>query len=86
MIFRIKMWTFNSISFIKSIVENPERPIVGIIAAKLDFVLAASIGGAPTSKDAMTDLLKFAFNVLVHYPKVCNMFRELIALTLLLVR
>lgn len=41
-----------------------------IIGAKLDLLNTCILGGVKMSREAMTDLLKFTFNLLVHYPKV----------------
>lgn len=46
------------------------RTIVDILSSKLDLMTTAVRNGAPVSKEAMSDLLKFIFNILLHYPKV----------------
>ncbi|KDQ65126.1 hypothetical protein JAAARDRAFT_685310 [Jaapia argillacea MUCL 33604] len=48
--------------------------IVELIGSNLDSLTAACQSGASMSKEAMTDLLKFTFNLLNHYPKLvpCN--------------
>lgn len=33
---------------------------------------AAIQSGTPTAREATTDVLKFLFNILMHYPKVCT--------------
>jgi hypothetical protein len=45
--------------------------IIEIIGAKLDFLTIGILSGAKLAREAMTDLLKFTFNILLHYPKVC---------------
>lgn len=35
---------------------------------------AAIQSGTPLAKEAMTDVLKVLFNILLHYPKVCTAF------------
>ncbi|KAF5322717.1 hypothetical protein D9619_000863 [Psilocybe cf. subviscida] len=46
------------------------RSLVDILGAKLDSMIPAIRASAPTSKEAMIDLLKFTFNILLHYPKI----------------
>ena len=41
-----------------------------IIDAKLDLLTNAILVGTKFAREAMSDLLKFAFNLLHHYPKV----------------
>jgi hypothetical protein len=53
--------------------EHHGRSIVDIIAAKLDTLLVNICNGTMMGREAMSDLLKFTFNLLVHYPKV-NLF------------
>lgn len=43
---------------------------IRIVSAKLDELTAACLAGKVMAKEAMVDLLKFAFNLLMHYPKV----------------
>jgi hypothetical protein len=45
--------------------------IVEIIGAKLDVLTIGILSGTKLAREAMTDLLKFTFNILLHYPKVC---------------
>lgn len=45
--------------------------MVDIIDAKLDLLTTAILSGTKLAREAMSDLLKFAFNLLHHYPKVC---------------
>jgi hypothetical protein len=40
----------------------------------LDDLIASMQAGIKMSRDAMTDLLKLTFNLLVHYPKVSLFF------------
>lgn len=51
---------------------SSRKDVVAIISNKLDFLLLAVLKGEPTSKEAMIDLLKFAFNLLCHWPRVCE--------------
>ncbi|KAG2360174.1 guanine nucleotide exchange factor [Suillus spraguei] len=65
-----------SASFIESIVETKRAncpgngTILDIIALKLDDLVVSMQAGINMSRDAMTDLLKLTFNILVHYPKL----------------
>lgn len=68
---------FHAQEFIKIIVERkpPGHPsnTLEIIGAKLDLLSKGIIQSAKLAREAMTDLLKFTFNLLVHYPKVCSL-------------
>lgn len=65
-----------SASFIQSIVETKRThfpgngTIIDVIALKLDDLIASMQAGIKMSRDAMTDLLKLTFNLLIHYPKL----------------
>ena len=48
------------------------RTIVDILGSKLDSLSYACRGGLPFAKEGLTDALKFSFNILMHYPKVCD--------------
>jgi hypothetical protein len=37
----------------------------------LDLLTVAILSGTKMAREAMSDLLKFTFNLLLHYPKVC---------------
>jgi len=67
--------TFAS-DFIISLVEHryPEQntTIVEIIGARLDSLTTSILSGEKLAREAMTDLLKFAFNLLLHYPKIVD--------------
>lgn len=43
---------------------------IDIIGAKLDLLITCIVTGVKMAREAMTDILKFTFNLLVHYPKV----------------
>ncbi|KAF9452029.1 hypothetical protein P691DRAFT_805838 [Macrolepiota fuliginosa MF-IS2] len=45
------------------------RTVVDIIASKLDFLLMSVQTSTRMAKEAMTDVLKFTYNVILHYPK-----------------
>jgi hypothetical protein len=45
---------------------------VDIIGNKLDALIANILANTKMAREAMVDLLKFVFNLLVHYPKVCR--------------
>lgn len=66
-------------SFIISLVEDKPSPssgrmltIIDIIASRLDLLTTSILGGIKMSREAMTDLLKFTFNLLAHYPKLVD--------------
>ncbi|KAK0451971.1 guanine nucleotide exchange factor [Desarmillaria tabescens] len=62
-------------SWIVSLVEDhnhKRRGIVDIIASKLDAMLVAIQAGTKLGREAMADLLKFTFNLLLHYPKMVD--------------
>lgn len=58
--------------YIESVVNGKYhgRSIVEIIGSKLDFLTTSINNGASMAREAMTDLLKFTFNLLLYYPKV----------------
>ncbi|KAG2035369.1 guanine nucleotide exchange factor [Suillus americanus] len=68
--------SLQSFSFIESIIETKRThfpgngTILDVIAFKLDDLIASMKVGTKMSRDAMTDLLKLTFNLLVHYPKL----------------
>jgi len=66
--------TASGTSYIESIVEEKHhgRTVVEIIAAKLDSLTVAIQSGTKTAREAMSDLLKFTFNLLLYYPKACS--------------
>jgi hypothetical protein len=55
-------------AYVKLLVE--EKNIINILAARLDELAAAMITGAKMSREATSETLKFAFNILHIYPKV----------------
>ncbi|KAH9843641.1 guanine nucleotide exchange factor [Rhodofomes roseus] len=65
-----------SANFIRALVETkpPGHPgnIIEIIGTKLDILSRNIQTSAKLSREAMTDLLKFTFNLLLHYPKIAN--------------
>ncbi|KAI0366244.1 hypothetical protein BV20DRAFT_1124446 [Pilatotrama ljubarskyi] len=62
--------------FIKSLVEAkpPGHPgnITEIVGSKLEVLTKAILSSAKFAREAMTDLLKFTFNLLLHYPKLVD--------------
>ncbi|KAK7038901.1 hypothetical protein VNI00_010535 [Paramarasmius palmivorus] len=60
--------------YIVSLVEEKHhgRTIIEIISNKLDVTMGSLLAGHKSAKEAMTDLLKFAFNILFFYPKLTN--------------
>ncbi|KAI1788919.1 guanine nucleotide exchange factor [Ganoderma leucocontextum] len=59
-------------TFIRSLVEAKSPSIIELIGNKLDLLSRAILSGAKFSREAMTDLLKFTFNLLLHYPKLVD--------------
>jgi len=53
--------------------------MVDLISSKLDICLIAIQNGTKNSREAMTDLLKFTFYLLMHYPKVWHVLAALSA-------
>lgn len=56
--------------FIRSLVEGKSPNVIETIGSKLDLLSRAILTGTKFAREAMTDLLKFTFNLLLHYPKV----------------
>lgn len=63
-------------SFIVSIVERKPSgrslSLVDIMSLRLDSLTSALLNGTRMAREAVVDLLKFAFNVLTHYPKLVD--------------
>ncbi|KAF8746002.1 hypothetical protein AX14_004290 [Amanita brunnescens Koide BX004] len=70
--------TASGTSFVQILVEEKHhgRTMVDIIDAKLDLLTTAILSGTKLAREAMSDLLKFAFNLLHHYPKLIESERE----------
>ncbi|KAI0052651.1 hypothetical protein FA95DRAFT_1601694 [Auriscalpium vulgare] len=68
--------SFSASAFIISLVENkpPGRHLnaIEIIGSRLDSLTGSILGGMKMAREAMTDLLKFTFNILAHYPKLID--------------
>lgn len=64
----------SSSSYIRTLVERKNgkksETIIEVIASKLDFLRTSILGSEKFAREAMTDLLKFTFNLLLHYPKI----------------
>jgi hypothetical protein len=60
--------------FIKDLVEGKVskngQNVVNILAQKLDALLSLVVLGTPMAREAMSEMLKFGFNVLCFYPRV----------------
>ncbi|KAI0056680.1 hypothetical protein BV25DRAFT_1552681 [Artomyces pyxidatus] len=63
-------------AFIISLVETKPASrtmaVIDIIAMRLDSLTSSILGGVKMAREAMTDLLKFTFNILLHYPKLVD--------------
>ena len=64
------MSQFQAGTFIKSLVGSKSPSITDVIGKQLDLLSRAILSGTKLAREAMTDLLKFTFNLLLHYPKV----------------
>lgn len=62
----------SSSQFIRTLVERKsgKHSTVDIIGSKLDLLRTSILASERFAREAMTDLLKFTFNLLLHYPKV----------------
>ncbi|EMD31814.1 hypothetical protein CERSUDRAFT_162619 [Gelatoporia subvermispora B] len=62
--------------FIRSLVEakppGHSGNVIEIIGSKLDLLSRSIQGSMKLAREAMTDLLKFTFNLLLHYPKIVD--------------
>ncbi|KAF9782098.1 guanine nucleotide exchange factor [Thelephora terrestris] len=60
--------------FIKDLVEGKVskngQNVVNILAQKLDALLSLVVLGTPMAREAMSEMLKFGFNVLCFYPRI----------------
>ena len=60
--------------FIKDLVEGKvsrnDRTVVDVLSQKLDVLLSSMLVGTPMAREAMSEMLKFGFNVLCFYPRV----------------
>ncbi|KAJ7047945.1 guanine nucleotide exchange factor [Mycena alexandri] len=63
--------TVHPSAFITNLVEEKRHgsTVVYVIGSKLDLLLVSLLSGAKMAKEAMVDVLKFTFNILMHYPK-----------------
>ncbi|KAJ3986935.1 guanine nucleotide exchange factor [Lentinula detonsa] len=59
-------------SLILTLVEDKRhgRTIIDVIPTKIDMVLSSVLANKAFARDAMSELLKFSFNLLLHYPKL----------------
>jgi len=51
-------------------VSKNGQNVVDILAPKLDVLLSSIVVGTPMAREAMSEMLKFGFNVLCFYPRV----------------
>ncbi|KAJ6516512.1 guanine nucleotide exchange factor [Mycena sanguinolenta] len=63
--------TVHASPFIISLVEEKRNgnTVVELIGGKLDLLIISLLSGTKMAKEAMVDVLKFTFNILMHYPK-----------------
>lgn len=64
--------------YIRSLIESkpPGHPnnIIEIIGTKLDGLTTSILASEKMAREAMSELLKASFNLLLHYPKVRILF------------
>jgi hypothetical protein len=64
--------------FIKGLVEGKisrnGQNVIDILAQKLDVLLSSVVLGTPMAREAMSEMLKFGFNILCFYPRVATTF------------
>ncbi|KAJ3770516.1 guanine nucleotide exchange factor [Lentinula raphanica] len=62
-------------SLILSLVEDKRhgRTIIDVIPTKVDMVLSSVLANKAFARDAMSELVKFSFNLLLHYPKLYSL-------------
>ncbi|KZV60313.1 hypothetical protein PENSPDRAFT_620141 [Peniophora sp. CONT] len=55
-----------------------EKGALDIIAPRLEGLIVSILAGTKMAREAMTDLLKFTYNILAHYPKIadCEMVQD----------
>ena len=60
--------------YIRSLVESKpvghHSNVIEIVAVKLDSLTSSILGSEKMAREAMSELLKAAFNLLLHYPRV----------------
>ncbi|KAJ7122986.1 guanine nucleotide exchange factor [Mycena epipterygia] len=63
--------TAHASPFITALVEEKRHghTVIDVIGGKLDLLVVSLLSGTKMAKEAMVDVLKFAFNLLMHYPK-----------------
>jgi RNA binding exosome subunit len=61
--------------YIRNLVESKppghHGNVIEVIAVKLDSLTSSILGSERMAREAMSELLKAAFNLLLHYPRVC---------------
>ncbi|KAG6873990.1 hypothetical protein C0995_007946 [Termitomyces sp. Mi166 len=59
-------------SFISNLVEDKYNghTAIEVIGSKLDLLTVGILAGTKMAREAMTDILKFAFNLLLYYPRM----------------
>ena len=61
--------------YIKGLVESKpsghHSNVIEIMGTKLESLTSSILGSEKMAREAMSELLKALFNLLLHYPKVC---------------
>lgn len=64
----------SSADYIKQLIESKppghHSNIIEIIGAKLDSLTSSILSSEKMAREAMSELLKASFNLLLHYPRV----------------
>lgn len=67
---------FSSADYIRTLVETKpaghHSNIIEIIGSKLDNLTSSLLSSEKMAREAMSEILKMSFNLLLHYPKVCK--------------
>lgn len=66
------MSTVSGPSYLVTLVDGKYNghTIIEILGVKLEWLKLAYRAGIPCAKEGLIDILKFTFNILLHYPKV----------------
>jgi hypothetical protein len=73
--------TVSPSALILSLVEDKRhgRTIIDVLTMKMDMMMASLLADKTFAQDAVSELLKFTFNILHHYPEVCLLRQNLIS-------
>jgi len=60
------------VNLVEGGISSSSSSIVDIISSKLDLLTSSILSSEKMAREAMTDLLKMLFNLLLHYPKIVD--------------